>query len=283
MNILTAMLLGAVQGVTEFLPISSSGHLVLFETLLGLNAESPEMLLFDLATHVGTVVAVLVVFRRSLFRWTGRGGIDPHGCDALDESEKPLRLKYLALMVVAANVATGSLVLPFKKLFTDARGSIILVAAMWVVTGTLLWLTDKKGKAISGLMEFGLKGALIVGLAQGVAVLPGISRSGATIGVAVLIGLKRARAVEFSMLIGVPAILGAALLETIGNRHAIDWSASAAWPMLAGGLVAAVVGVGALKLLIVASRQAKLRYFGFYCYLMSAVALAVGLFQQGCR
>lgn len=270
MDILTAIFLGIVQGITEFLPVSSSGHLVLFETLFGFDAESPEMLLFDLATHVGTVAAVLIVFRKPLFRFlkhpASLGG---------DESDGPgasvaLSLTRLILMIVAANVATAALVLPLKKLFTDARGSLFVVALMWAVTGTLLWLTDRKKTSPYDLASFGLKSAVLVGLAQGVAVLPGISRSGATISVAVLLGLQRGRAVEFSMLIGIPAILGATLVETVGHWRNLGGEGVSLAAALAGAISAAVVGVGALELLLVVSKRAKLRYFGFYCYAMTA-------------
>lgn len=270
MGILTAIFLGIVQGITEFLPVSSSGHLVLFETLFGFDAESPEMLLFDLAAHVGTVVAVLIVFRKPLCRFLKHPG--SLGGDESDGSGA-LSLTHVILMIVAANVATVALVLPLKKLFTDARGSLFVVGLMWAVTGTLLWLTDRKKASPLDLASFGFKSAILVGLAQGVAVLPGISRSGATIGVAVLLGLQRNRAVEFSMLIGIPAILGATLIEAVGHWHGVDSDGAAVAAAVAGAASAAVVGVGSLKLLLVVSKRAKLRYFGFYCYALAIASV----------
>lgn len=273
MDILTAVFLGIVQGLTEFLPVSSSGHLVLFETLFGFDAESPEMLLFDLATHVGTVAAVLIVFHKPLYQFLRHSASLGRDAGEPTASAGSLSLTRVILMVLVANFCTGVLVLPLKKVFTDARGSLLVVALMWAVTGTLLWLTDRRKTSPFDLAGFGLKGAALVGLAQGVAVLPGISRSGATIGIAVLLGLQRSRAVEFSMLIGIPAILGATLLETAGHWPGIgtgDVSVSAA---LAGAVSAAVVGVGALKMLLVVSKVARLRYFGFYCYALSVNSL----------
>lgn len=274
MDILTAIFLGIVQGITEFLPVSSSGHLVLFETLFGFDAESPEMLLFDLAAHVGTVAAVLIVFRKPLFRFLKHpASLGGDESDAPGASAGALSLTRVVLMIVAANVATAILVLPLKKLFTDARGSLLVVALMWAVTGTVLWLTDRKKTSPLDLASFGLKSAILVGLAQGVAVLPGISRSGATIGVAVLLGLKRDRAVEFSMLIGIPAIIGATLMETVGHWHSLGGEGVSIAAALSGAISATVVGVGALELLLVVSGRAKLRYFGFYCYAMTAGSL----------
>jgi undecaprenyl-diphosphatase len=278
MDILTAIFLGIVQGITEFLPVSSSGHLVFFETLFGFDAESPEMMLFDLATHVGTVVAVLIVFRKPIYRFLTRSSwVDPNAGLGPAAPEGSLSTARLILMVFVANVSTAVLVLPLKKLFTDARGSLLVVALMWLVTGTLLWLTDRRKSTPLDLAALGLKGAVIVGLAQGVAVLPGISRSGTTIGIAVLLGLQRGQAVEFSMLIGIPAILGATLLETAGNWSTVASGGTAVAATLAGAATATLVGVGALKLLLVISRAAKLRYFGFYCYALAAVAIVYTL------
>jgi undecaprenyl-diphosphatase len=273
MDILTAVFLGIVQGLTEFLPVSSSGHLVLFETLFGFDAESPEMLLFDLATHVGTVAAVLFVFRKPLYQFLRHPASLGRDAGAPSASAESLSLPRVILMVLIANVCTGILVLPLKKVSTEARGSLLVVALMWAATGTLLWLTDRRKTSPFDLAGFGLRGAALVGLAQGVAVLPGISRSGATIGVAVLLGLQRGRAVEFSMLIGIPAILGATVLETAGNWQSIGAGGVGVPVALAGTVSAAVVGVGALRLLLVVSRVAKLRYFGFYCYALSVGSL----------
>lgn len=280
MDILTAVFLGIVQGITEFLPVSSSGHLVLFETLFGFDAESPAMLLFDLATHVGTVAAVLIVFRKPLCRFprhpASLGGDKSDGADA---SAGALSLTHIVLMIVAANVATAVLVLPLKKLFTEARGDLFIVALMWAVTGTLLWLTDRKKTSPYDLASFGLKSAVLVGLAQGVAVLPGISRSGATIGVAVLLGLQRSRAVEFSMLIGIPAILGATAVEMVQHRESLGGQGVSTLATLAGAVSAMIVGVGALKLLLIVSRRARLRYFGYYCYALAAGSMIYILFR----
>jgi len=272
MGILTAIFLGIVQGLTEFLPVSSSGHLVLFETLFGFDAETSEMLLFDLATHVGTVVAVLIVFRKSLVRVWHRPALEAGEVDTAGTPAPSLSLVSLVLMIVAANVCTGVVVLPFKKLFTDARGSLLVVALMWLVTGTLLWLTDRRKNNPIDLVGFGLKGAIIVGLAQGLAVLPGISRSGTTIGVAVLLGLQRQRAVEFSMLIGIPAILAATALEVFGHWRETGFENLAVGVMLAGAVSATVVGVASLKGLIWASKARRLKFFGFYCYILAVFA-----------
>jgi undecaprenyl-diphosphatase len=272
-SVLTVILLGVIQGITEFLPVSSSGHLVLLETLSGFDAESPEFLLFDLAVHVGTLVSILIVFRRSLPGLIRPGQAAVEGLSGSGEGLSPIHKGRLFLMIVIATVATGVLVMPIKSLFTQARGSLAVVALMWVITGTLLWITDRKKASRVDLAEFGLWGAALVGLAQGVAVMPGISRSGTTVCVAVLLGLHRTRAVEFSLLIGIPAILGAALVEGISEREALISGSLPLWCPLLGGVVAAAVGVGAIRLLLRVSRAAQLRYFGFYCYALAAAVV----------
>lgn len=275
MSVLEVIVLGIVQGITEFLPVSSSGHLVLLETLSGLDAESSEMLLFDLATHVGTLVAILLVFWRSLPGLTASQDVVVEGEAQLNESLKPVGKARLLLMILLATFATGVLVMPLKTQFTSARGSLAVVALMWVVTGTFLWVTDRRKRTWLDLDGFGFKGAFIVGLAQGAAVMPGISRSGITICVAVLLGLHRTRAVEFSLLIGIPAILGASAVEVLGEWEVLTSGVMPAWALLLGAAVAASVGVIAIRLLVRFARAAQLRYFGFYCY---ALALAVVLY-----
>lgn len=274
MSVLKVILLGAVQGITEFLPVSSSGHLALLETLFGLDAESPEMLLFDLATHLGTMAAVVVVLWRSLPGFSVQEAIVAEGGGGLADTLQPVSKRRLLAMILVATVATGIVVLPLKKEFEGAFGSLAVIAAMWLITGTLLWITDRRKHTGLDLEQFGLRGAFLVGLAQGVAVMPGISRSGATICVAILLGLHRVRAVEFSLLIGIPAVLGAAMVESLGKWQVLRSGSLPALSLLLGGVVAAVVGVVAIKLLIRFARAAKLRYFGFYCYALAILTIA---------
>jgi undecaprenyl-diphosphatase len=268
------ILLGAVQGITEFLPVSSSGHLALLQTLFGFDAESPEMLLFDLAVHLGTVVAVVVVLWRSLPGFSVRETIGADGGGELADTLRPISVRRLLTMILAATVATGIVVMPLKKMFEGAFGSLAVIAAMWLITGTLLWITDRKKHAKLDLDQFGLRGAFLVGLAQGVAVMPGISRSGATVCVAILLGLNRVRAVELSLLIGIPAVLGASLVESLGKWQTLRSGSLPLLSLLLGGVVAAVVGVVAIKLLIRFAKAAKLKYFGFYCYALAILVFA---------
>jgi undecaprenyl-diphosphatase len=273
LNISSACLLGAVQGLTEFLPISSNGHLVLFETFLKLNPETPQMLLFDLATHLGTLVVILVAFRKSIaaiFRGLlidVKSGINP----ITMYKESPST--HVAVLVVVATIVTGVIGVLLKKHFISARGSLAVVASMWFINGTLLLITDWRKKTPLEVQQLGLFAAVLIGLAQATAIMPAISRSGTTICAAILIGLRRQRAVEFSFLIAIPAILGAAAIELVGHSGEISSSGLPISSVLTGSIVAAFVGALALKLLIKVVGTAKLKFFGFYCYILACFVL----------
>jgi len=295
--------LGAVQGLTEFLPVSSSGHLVLLETLFNFDPETPPMLLFDLAVHAGTVAAILYVFRKSIASFFGNllasgkylSSLETGGAAGNNRRGTPARqaqtpvnyaspaswrrlyqrspsIRFLTLAILATFV-TGVCGLALQDYFVAARGSPLTVAAMWAITGTLLIITDSRKKSRRGLRNFTLWHAAIVGLVQAAAIMPGISRSGATICAAILLGLHRRWAVEFSFLLAIPAILGAGAVQLIRNLAEISSGALAAGTLVTGLLVAAVTGVFALKLLLNASRRANLKFFAFYCYALACCTL----------
>jgi undecaprenyl-diphosphatase len=273
LNTFKAAILGAAQGLTEFLPVSSSGHLVLFEKFFGFNPEEPGMLLFDLATHVGTVVAIFIVFRKSIAAFFKNLSISAkYGASAIDIYKKSPSVHLLVLAIVAT-VVTAVLGILFKDYFVSARGNLTIVGSMWIITGTLLLITDWRKKTRLGLRRFGILAAILVGLAQAAAIMPGISRSGATICTAILIGLHRRWAVEFSFLIAIPAILGATAVQLGRDFGEIGSATLAVSSVLAGSAAAALVGILALRLLIKTSRTANLKFFAFYCYILAAFVL----------
>jgi undecaprenyl-diphosphatase len=266
-----AVILGVIQGATEFLPVSSSGHLVLFENLFHFDPETPQMLLFDLIIHAATLAAIFVVFRKSIAAFaTNLLAWRKYGTSPVEIYRRSPSVHVLVLAILATGV-TGACGLPLEKYFAAARGQLMIVAAMWVITGTLLLITDWRKKARLGLRQFGVLAAIGVGLAQTVAILPGVSRSGATICAAILIGLRRRWAVEFSFLIAIPAILGATLLESVKHFAEISSGSLPIASAAAGAVAAALTGVLALKLLIKTSQTAKLKYFAFYCYLLACL------------
>jgi undecaprenyl-diphosphatase len=268
-----AALLGAIQGLTEFLPVSSSGHLVLFESLnSNISADSAEMLLFDIAIHVGTVGAICAVYYKSI-----RGMLN-NLCKATSYGSSPIEIYRkspsvrLLVLAAAATVTTVVIYGLFKEPLESGR-RLGVVAAMWVVTATVLLVTDMKKTARKGIREFGILAAVIVGAAQAAAILPGISRSGATICVAILLGLHRRWAVEFSLLISVPAIIGAAVLKFVQDFASIGSGNLSFAAFAVGMIVSFLVGIIALRVLIMASRRRRLKYFATYCYILAFFVL----------
>lgn len=267
---LVAILLGAIQGLTEFLPVSSEGHLVLFQHFLpGMDAEAPSMLLLDLCLHLGTVLSIFVVFWKTILRFlralaTGiHSGLSPIH---LYRKNASIRIAVLGIVASAATVVFYALL---KDYLESCRGMLGL-GIWWLVSAGFLYWADKR-KGHLGLKKFGITAAGLIGLSQGLAILPSVSRSGTTISTAMLLGIKPRWAVEFSFLISIPAILGGAGLKLIKEFDTLRSGELPLMPILAGIITAFVVGVAALKILIRMSRKRNLKVFGFYCLVLAIV------------
>ncbi|MBW2037255.1 MAG: undecaprenyl-diphosphate phosphatase [Deltaproteobacteria bacterium] len=278
MGLFHAVFLGIIQGLTEFLPISSSGHLVLFQYLFGI--KEPEIF-FDVAVHMGTLMAVCIFFSREL-KGIARVLFSVSTWSGGDENfwqpfiKKP-EMRLLTLIIVGT-IPTGVIGLAFRSAADTIFSSVRLVGGMLLVTGLILWFTRglKKGGRNTG--EMTLWDGLTVGLMQGVAVLPGISRSGATIGIALLRGLDREAAACYSFLLSIPAILGAMTLELYQARGSVS---PAMAPVLLGACAAGLVGYGALKVLVHILKKGELYVFAPYCWLVGAIAIGWS-FLWGC-
>lgn len=270
MNWFEALVLGVVQGLTEFLPVSSSGHLVLCQHLFGLR--EPE-LLFDICVHVGTLMAVLAVFYRDilqmlsvLMRLPGLAS-RPGGLRAQFDQHPELRLM---LMIVLGSLPTAALGILFAKMAEQLFGTIWLVGIALLITGTFLWFTRLRRSSGRTIEEMRPKDALILGLAQGLAIVPGISRSGATISTALYLGIDRELAGRFSFLLAIPAILGALVLGLDGDMFQTNLPAGT---ILLGSLMAAIVGYLALVLLLKLVKKGQLYRFAPYCWIVGVAAL----------
>lgn len=265
-----AAILGIIQGLTEFLPVSSSGHLVLLQNLFGF--KEPE-LLFDISLHVGTLIAVCLVFFReiravlgALIRLPGliqaTGGLKPVFNDNEDVR--------IAALIALGSVPTAILGFLFHKISNQIFGSVGIVGAMLMVTGTLLWLTRPLRSEGRSILQVSIKDALIIGVSQGLAILPGISRSGATISVALMLGVDREVSGRYSFLLSIPAILGALLLSLDSS---ISQTSISGEMILLGTFFAGIVGYGALKALLYVVKQGRLHWFAPYCWLLGVGAL----------
>ncbi|TVQ35141.1 MAG: undecaprenyl-diphosphate phosphatase [Geminicoccaceae bacterium] len=275
MTYLEAIILGIVQGVFMFVPVSSTAHLVLTQHWLIAQGsalpppESPAMILFDLVVHVGTMVSVVVVFRQSLLylvrstlaqAWTLARGHPVIGPSL-----------WLVLMGALTVFVTGVLGLIFKRSIEIAFAAPEIIVVTLTITGILLWLTDRLGPRTVGLKGIGPRIALIVGAAQALALVPGISRSGITIIAGLFAGLKRRWAAEFSFLVAIPTILAATALQSLEVMNAGGLDGVGPGPLLVGFLVSAVVGIYALKLVLALLYRARLKVFSFYIWTFAAL------------
>ncbi len=270
MEILKVLVLAAVQGLTEFLPISSSGHLVLMQNLFGMR--EPELLL-DICLHVGTLISVWIVFWNeirniivTLFKLPGlirsAGGLAP----LLAENET---VRITALILVGS-VPTAILGLLFRKVADQIFGAVWIVGAMLLITGSLLWFTRRVAIEGRPVKAMAAKDALTIGLTQGLAILPGISRSGSTIAMALFLGIDREVAGRYSFLLSIPAIMGALV---IGLDPSLTHTTFPIGVLLAGIATAGIVGYAALKVLLQLVKMGRLYYFAPYCWLLGLAAL----------
>ncbi len=265
MELWEAIVLGVIQGLTEFLPLSSSGHLALAKNLLGLATEN---LRFEIIVHVGTLVAVVFVFRFRLLkmlRAVFRGRISYRRGRWRFTDENLRLLLILALAAIPAGLAGVFFYGPVTAVFNRPA----LVAALLIATGCILFST--RYHLPSG-RDFTWRRGAAVGLAQVLALLPGISRSGITISAGHHAGVIQRRAAEFSFLLSIPVIAGAALLDLKDIIREGGLARAEAVPLAAGGLAAAVTGFFAIKLLLRVAARGRLHIFAYYCW-------AVGLFS----
>jgi undecaprenyl-diphosphatase len=266
MDHIDAVILGVVQGLTEFLPISSSGHLVLFQHLLGFR--EPELLL-DAALHFGTLLAVCIHFRMDLRAMVvDAGSLIRHPFAPRPSSRRPL-----VWWIFVGSLPTALIGLMFKDAFEKAFGSVPLVGAMLLVTGTLLLLTRFTARSGTSKQTLGLLIALAIGTAQGIAIIPGISRSGATIACGLFLGLERELAARFSFLLSIPAIAGALLLQLVeGDAGRIPLGT-----LIIGVVSSGLVGLFALRVLMGIVRRGRLSYFAPYCWIIGLVLIFSGV------
>jgi undecaprenyl-diphosphatase len=271
MDVYQTIVLGMVQGLTEFLPVSSSGHLVLLQSLFGF--KEPELFL-DICLHLGTLLAVCVFLWRdllSIFKTLSFLWRSPASWHLKELYDRAPAFRLLVLVAVSTLITTA-VALIFKDQFEAMFSSTRMVAAAFMLTGLILWGTRLASQKQNGLANMGFLHAAIIGLAQGVAIAPGISRSGTTISCGLYLGMERGLAARFSFLLSIPAILGAAILKfDAAQIH------GQAVPILAGTLVSAVTGFAALKVLVRLVLGGRLWVFAPYCCILGLVALAGSL------
>ncbi|RMF31308.1 MAG: undecaprenyl-diphosphate phosphatase [Chloroflexi bacterium] len=271
MSILQAILLGFLQGATEFIPVSSSGHLVLVPWLLGW---APPPLAFDTTVHWGTLVAVFAVFWRDLWGLL-RAWLISLRRRSLADPQARLAWAILlgSLPAALAGVLLGDF---FERLF----GQPIAAASFLLITALILTVSERVGRCRRPLWSIGGMDALLIGLAQAAAILPGISRSGATIATGLAREIEREAAARFSFLLSVPVILGAGLVKLLDLAQAGSLAAQAP-TLLVGFLVAALTGYLAIRWLLAFLQRRPLYVFALYCAAFGLLNLVIALARGG--
>ena len=278
MSLLSSILLGLIQGVAEFLPISSSGHLAIAEHLLGMSGASDIPEFFDVLLHLGTLVAVFAAYWADIRDmvmefFAGVGDLVHH---SIPNPVPPARR--LILLIVVGTLPLF-LVLPAQDLVEGLADNMYFVAGALLVTGCLLYASDQVKKGRKTEKTATLVDVLLVGVGQAIATCPGISRSGTTITAGCFVGFERKFAVRFSFLLSIPAILGANILSIKDAVEAgIDWSQVPVY--LAGVAVSAIVGYACIRLLKMIADKGKFGFFAYYCWFAGLVTLILTLMQK---
>ena len=262
MEIINAIILGIIQGLTEFLPVSSSGHLEIAKAILGENKVGEESLLMTVVLHFATALSTIIIFRK----------------DILEILNGLLQLKknysfWFSLKIVLSMIPAALVGVFFNdEIESLFGGALTLVGSMLLVTGLLLFLADK---AKESAKKVGIKHAILIGISQAIAILPGISRSGATISTAVLLGIDKEKAARFSFLMVVPLIFGKMAKDILSGD--IQYETTTFIPLLVGFIFAFLTGMFACKWMIKLVKSSQLKYFAYYCFAIGGIVIATSL------
>lgn len=286
MSIIQAIFLGIIQGITEFLPVSSSGHLAIFQNIFHMNTDGG--MLFDIMLHVGTLMAILVVYRKDIWRM-----IQETICICIDivqniktffynkKYDEALRYKRVihnnyrkfVVLVIVSTIPTAVIGYAMKSIVNLAGRTLIVPGVCLLLTGVLLLVADisEDGKKLPKDVSY--MNGFFIGIAQGFSTLPGLSRSGTTIAACLMSGMDKRFAVKYSFIMSIPAVVGAAVLELkdIGQETI---TGALVGNCVAGALVAGLVGYVCIKTMLVVVRKKRFKGFAIYCFIVGVVSIA---------
>ena len=276
MNLLMSILMGIIQGVAEFLPISSSGHLALFQTFFGMENVEESHMFFTVLLHFGTLISVCLVYWKDIVEmirefFLGVGSL----AKGKGIGNPPPPARRMVMLIIVATLPLFVMVF-FKDALEVLFANSILVSCALIVTGFILFFSDRLARGRKNARSATVVDALLVGCAQAVAIIPGISRSGATISTGMMRGFDRSFAVRFSFLMSLPAVLGANVLE-LSKAVKAGFDTSLLPVYLTGVVVAAVVGYFAIRLVKTLADQGKFGKFAYYCWGVGLGSLIAGI------
>jgi len=268
-----AIILGIFQGVAEFLPISSSGHLALLQKFFGIKEGN---LFFTEMLHFGTLISIFIVYFNDILKMIVEFFKLIFSIVKGNKVEKINKHQKLALLIIIGSIPTAIVGLLFEDFFESLYTSILPIGIAFLVTGLLLWFSEKKAYQNKNISKMSYVDSLIIGTAQGIAIIPGISRSGSTIVAGLLRGLNKPLATEYSFLLALPATFGAGLLGILkliksNSEILIDL------PLIAGVLISAIVGIFSIRFLVRLLNKNKLHYFSYYLWAIGIITIISGL------
>lgn len=285
MSLIQAIIMGVIQGATEFLPVSSSGHLALFKILFHVNTDTG--LLFDVMLHLGTLIAIFIVYYKDIFRMIAEAFKILHDLfvnlvrffqnkfgNANEEYLKIVTNNYrkFVILIIVSTIPTGIIGFAAADFVEMASGILLIPGICLIVTSILLFLSDRVKEGAKGPKEVSYTNGFVIGICQGIATLPGLSRSGTTITACLLSGFDRKFAVKYSFIMSIPAVLGAAILEIKDVSTAAVGGTEFLYYMI-GTAVAAIVGYVCIKTMLVVVRNKKFTIFSVYCFIIGILSV----------
>ena len=286
MELWKAIVMGIIQGLAEFLPVSSSGHLAIFKHILNIDFETGGIV-FDVMLHMGTLLAIFIAFWSDIKELIFEGFCIVVDCfvnmrrflgNLPAKRKKPYRnivgtpYRRFIMLVIVSTIPTGIIGVVFNDLIEQASSTLIVPGVCLIVTAILLHIADNAIIGDKDVEDVSYKEAGLVGLAQGLATLPGLSRSGTTITACRVLGFDKNFAVKYSFIMSIPAVLGAAILE-LGDFSLVGLGTTTLVNYLIGTIVSAVVGYICIKTMLVIVRKKTFRGFSYYCLLAGAIAI----------
>jgi undecaprenyl-diphosphatase len=256
MDILQALILGVVQAITEWLPVSSSGHLALVQALFGLENN----VAFDVMLHLATILVIIIVFWKDLMEI-----VDSLLAHSWDDNTEML------YFIAIATIPTAIIGLLFKLFFMSLFTNLLLLGIFFMINGFVLFMTKYYTRRREDLTW---KGSIAIGISQGIAILPGISRSGSTISTGMFLGLKKKKLVRFSFLMAIPAIIGASILE---YKDLMPLTSVGLTTILVGFFTVLILGYFCLKYLLKVIEQGRWHYFAYYCWVIGLITIVLAL------